>query len=150
MLKFPIYDFVAYHYVQSCGHIQEQEMKEREYLYGKWESNQIPEPFHKENLPANVSYIFEKSLQNPQKCCVLIVENGNQLDTVKEIISAAGFSKLSKNMTVATENQVINYNWMRGRRFVHIHCPRKFSSGDLLDEIVSSVGDMVLKNITFY
>lgn len=86
----------------------------------------------------------------PQKCCVLIVENGYQLDTVKEIISVAGFSKLPKNMTVTTETQVINYNWMRGRRFVHIHCPRKFVRGDLLYEIVSSVGDMDLKNITFY
>lgn len=95
-------------------------------------------------------YIFEKSLQNPQKCCVLIVENGYQLDTVKEIIVSAGFSKLPNNMTVATENQVINYNWMRGRRFVHIHCPRKFLRGNLLDKIVLSVGDMDLKNITFY
>lgn len=49
-------------------------------------------------------------------------------------------------MAIATENQVINYNWMCGRR----HCLRKFSRGDLLNEIISSVGDMDLKNITFY
>lgn len=150
MLKLPIYDFVAYHYVQARGHVQPQEMQEREYLYGQWESNQIPDPFHRTNLLANVSYIFEKSLQNPQKCCVLIVENGYQFDTVKEIISAAGFSKFPSNMAIATENQVTGYNWLRGRRFAHIHCPRKFSRGDLLDVIVSSVGDMDLKNITFY
>ena len=150
MLKLPIYDFVAHHYVQARGHVQPQEMQIREYLYGQWESNQIPDPIHRENLPANVSYIFEKSLQYPQKCCVLIVENVYQFDIVKEIIAAAGFSKFPNNMTIATENQVINYKWMRGRRFAHIHCPRKFSRGNLLDEIVLSVGDMDLKNITFY
>lgn len=65
---------------------------------------------------------------------------------MKDIILVAGFTKFQNNMAIATENQVINYNWMCGRR----HCLRKFSRGDLLNEIISSVGDMDLKNITFY
>ena len=151
MLKLPIYDFIAHHYVQARGNVMPQEMQVREYLYSTWENNELPDPIHKENLPANVSYIFEKSLQNPQKCCLLIVESGYQFDPAKDIILAAGFTKFPNNMVITTENWIINYNWMHGRQFAHIHCPRKFSSrGDLLNEIISSVGGIDLKNITFY